>query len=402
MGGATDARRLVVVGASLAGLRAVEGARRSGYQGRVTLVGAEPHRPYDRPPLSKEFLHAESGATVPWHRDEAKLAALDVDLRLGCPATALDTAARRVEAGGEWIGYDALVIATGTAARTLPGVLPGVHTLRTLEDARAIRAALDGGARTVVVGAGFVGSEVAAAARRRGLPVTVVEALPVPLAHAIGAEMGAVVSRLHEANGARLRCGVAVTGVDGDGRVERVRLSDGVELPADLVVVGIGAVPGTGWLRSSGLDVGDGVACDETLCAGPPGVYAAGDVARWRSGLFGRSLRIEHWTNAAEQGSLAARNALDPASARPYDRVPYFWSDCYDAKIQFVGVPDADEIEVVGDLDAPRFTALYRGGDRLTGALTVNQPARSARCQALIARRGSWREALDLVGARTG
>ena len=396
------ADHLVVVGASLAGLRSVEAARRSGHRGRVTLVGAESHPPYDRPPLSKDFLNPADPPDVPWHRDDAVLAELEVDLRLGTRATALDPAARRIEVGGEWVGYDALVIATGAAPRSLPGAddLAGVHTLRTLDDARAIRAALDRGARTVVVGAGFIGSEVAAAARLRGLPVTIVEALPVPMARAIGAEMGAAISRLHEVNGTEVRCGVAVTGLAGDGRVERVLLSDGEELRADLVVVGIGTVPETDWLRSSGLDVRDGIACDATLCAGPPGVYAAGDVARWYSARFGRGLRIEHWTNASEQGALAARNALDPAAARPYDGVPYFWSDCYDSKIQFAGIPDAEEIEVVGDPDALRFTALYRGGDRLVGALSVNQPGRNAKCQVLIARGAGWREALERIGSR--
>jgi NADPH-dependent 2,4-dienoyl-CoA reductase/sulfur reductase-like enzyme len=394
---------LVVVGASLAGLRAVEAARKSGHQGRITLIGAEAHLPYNRPPLSKEFLDIDAGPDAPLHRSEEALTALDVDLRLGQRASGLDTSARRVAVGDEWIAYDALVIATGAAARTLPGSAgpASVHTLRTVEDARAVRAALDRGARTVVIGAGFVGSEVAAAARKRGLPVTLVEAMPVPLAHAIGEEMGAAVSRLHRENGAELRCGVTVTGVSGSGHVERVRLSDGSELVADLVIVGIGTVPETGWLRSSGLDVEDGVACDETLCAGAPGVYAAGDVARWHSRLFGRSLRVEHWTSAAEQGALAARNALDPASALPYESVPYFWSDCYDRKIQFVGIADAEETRVVaGDLSAGKFTVLYRRGDRLVGALTMNTPAHSAKSQALIASGAGWQEALDRIGAR--
>lgn len=395
---------LVVVGASLAGLRAAEAARESGYTKPITLVGAEPYLPYDRPPLSKAFLTATELPTVPSHRSSEELEALDVDLRLGQRASGLDTATRQVFVEGEPIDYDALVIATGTRARELPMTdgLGGVHSLRTLDDARAIRAAFDTGARTVVVGAGFIGSEIASAARRRDLPVTMVEAAPVPLGHAIGAELGRSVSRLHEENGVELCCGVTVTGVTGSNHVERVDLSDGTTIEADLVVVGIGAVPETGWLAESGLDIEDGIACDATLNAGAPGVYAAGDVARWRSGLFGRSLRVEHWTSASEQGESAVRNALDPQAVRPYDAVPYFWSDCYDRKMQFVGVADdVDEIHVVaGDLDSPKFTALYRNGDRVVGAFTMNSPAHSAKCERLITQRASWEEALKVTRPR--
>lgn len=390
---------LVVVGASLAGLRAVEAARKSGHRGRITLIGAETHPPYDRPPLSKQFLGPGDALDAPAHLAPDAFAALEVDFLAGRRASELDTSAHRIAVGDQWIPYDAVVVATGVVARGLPGTdgLAGVHTLRTVEDARAVRAALDAGARTVVVGAGFIGSEVAAAARKRGLPVTVVEALPVPMAGAIGVEMGAAVARMHLDNGTDLRCGVKVTGVLGRrGRVTGVELSDGTMLRADLVVVGIGATPETGWLRTSGLDISDGVACDARLCAGPSGVYVAGDVARWHSTLFGRALRVEHWTNAAEQGELAARNALDPAAAGEYGEIPYFWSDCYDRKIQFVGIVDADEVRVVsGDVASRRFAALYRNGDRLVGALTMNLPGVSARCQAMIASAIGWQEAVD-------
>jgi NADPH-dependent 2,4-dienoyl-CoA reductase/sulfur reductase-like enzyme len=380
-----------VVGASLAGLHAVEAARESGFTGSVTLIGAEPCLPYNRPPLSKQFLDAHASPETPLHRTEDSLRALDVDLRLGQPASELDIAARQVAVGGERIGYDALVIATGVRARTLPTALgadglAGVHTLRTIADARAVRSALDAGARTVVIGAGFIGCEVAAAARKRGLPVTLVEALPTPLRRAVGESMGAAVSRLHRLHGAELRCGVTVTEIKGAGRVERVVLSDRSVLAADLVVVGIGTAPETEWLRSSSLDVTDGVRCDETLMAAP-GVYAAGDVARWRSPLFDRTMRVEHWTVAAEQGALAARNALDPAAAQPYASVPYFWSDCYDSKIQFAGIAGTAEPEIVaGGVYQRKFTAVYREGDRVIGAFTMNNPGHSAKYQALIAR----------------
>ncbi|MFG1613305.1 NAD(P)/FAD-dependent oxidoreductase [Nonomuraea wenchangensis] len=394
-------RRLVVVGASLAGLRAVEAARKSGFDGSVVLIGAEPHLPYDRPPLSKAFL---DGAGLPAFRTEEVLRdELGVRLVLGAPATALDTAARVVTAGEREFGYDALVIATGAAARTLPGTggLTGVHTLRTRDDALAVRSALDDGARTVVVGAGFIGSEVASAARKRGLDVTIVEALPTPLVRAVGETMGRACGALHARNGTDLRCGTGVAAVEGDGRVERVRLTDGTVLPADLVVAGIGAVPATGWLAGAGLSLDDGVVCDETLFTGAPGVYAAGDVARWHNPAFGRHMRLEHWTSAAEQGATAARNALDPANAKPYSTVPYFWSDWYDSRIQFVGVPATEEVRVVdGDPGGDRFVALYREGDRLAGALTLNGQTQIMKYRALIMRGASWADGLEFADRR--
>ncbi|TKA01031.1 NAD(P)/FAD-dependent oxidoreductase [Actinacidiphila oryziradicis] len=396
------AQRLVVVGASLAGLHAVEAARRAGFTGTITLIGSEKHEPYNRPPLSKQFLNAGPPPEPPFLRTAEKFGALDIDLRLGRPATELDTEGQRVAVSDEWIGYDALVIATGATPRALPGTdgLAGVLTLRTVDDARAVRTALDAGARTVVVGAGFIGSEVASAAHKRGLPVTIVEALPSPLARAVGEEMGVAVGDFHRANGVELRCGTAVTKLSGDGRVEHVHLSDGTVLDADLVVVGIGAAPETGWLESSSLTLDNGVVCDETLNAGVPGVYAAGDVARWHNPLFDRSMRLEHWTSASEQGAEAARNAIDPERKQPYETVPYFWSDWYDRKIQFAGLPDAEHMEVVsGQATDRKFTALYRSGDRLIGALTVNRPAENAKYQGLIGRRACWEEALEAARA---
>ncbi|AIJ24653.1 MULTISPECIES: NAD(P)/FAD-dependent oxidoreductase [Amycolatopsis methanolica group] len=397
--------RIVVVGASLAGLRAVEAARKAGFGGPVTLIGAEDHLPYDRPPLSKAYLD-EGDPVTPWFRTADHLTGeLGIDLRLGTPASALDTASRTVVVGRDEIPYDVAVIATGARPRTLPGAdgLAGVHTLRTLDDARAVRAALDAGARTVVVGAGFIGSEVASGARKRGLPVTVVEAMPTPLVRAVGEAMGQRCAALHRANGTDLRCGVGVAGFEGDGRVERVRLSDGTAVEADLVVVGVGAQPATGWLAGSGVTLDDGVVCDATLATGGPGVYAAGDVARWHNPLFDRPMRLEHWTSAAEQGAAAVRNALDPSAARPYETVPYFWSDWYDTRIQFVGVPTADEVVVVEDGSGAaggRQVALYREGDRLVGALTVNGQSVIMKYRGLIMRRTSWADALDFARAR--
>jgi NADPH-dependent 2,4-dienoyl-CoA reductase/sulfur reductase-like enzyme len=396
---------LLVVGASLAGLRAVQAARQAGFHGRVSLVGAEQHLPYDRPPLSKAYLDAAAAPDVVFKEERHLREDLGVDLRLGAPATALDVAAREVTVDGRALAYDGLVVATGATARTLPGTsgIAGVHTLRTLDDAIAVRAALDAGARTVVVGAGFIGSEVASGARRRGLPVTVVEAADVPLAHAVGDAMGAAVGRLHDREGTDLRCGVSVTGVESrGGRVAGVRLLDGSAVEADVVVVGIGATPATGWLAGSGLEVADGVVCDDTLAArGAAGVWCAGDVARWHNELFDGVMRVEHWSTAAEQGAAAARNAVAPEAARPFATVPYFWSDWYAHRIQFVGVAAAEEVRVVvGDADADRFVALYRRGDRVVGALTLNAPALVMKYRALIARRATWAEALEFSPAR--
>src|SRR5882757_8383993 len=315
--------RLVVVGASLAGLRAVEGARKAGFAGGITLIGAERHLPYDRPPLSKEFLEATEpgvGARIPFFRNDDVFPELDVELLLGEAATGLDVAGKVVHVGDRPIDYDALVIATGSQLRALRGTehMDGVHGLRTLEDSLCIRAALDAGARTVVVGAGFIGSEVASGARKRGLEVTIVEALPTPLVRAAGTEMGAAIASLHERNGTTLLCGRGVAAVEGDRRVERVVLDDGTLIDADLVVVGIGVSPCVAWLEGSGLAIDNGVVCDETLWTGAPGVYVAGDVANWLNPVFDARQRMENWTAAAEQGAAAARNALDPENAKPY------------------------------------------------------------------------------------
>lgn len=401
------ADHLVVVGASLAGLRAVEGARKAGFDGTITLIGAERHLPYDRPPLSKAYLEAENemSAETPTFRTEQLLTGeLGAELMLGQPATALDTDAKVVYVGDRPVAYDAMVIATGADAKTLPGAgqLDGVYTLRTLDDAVAVRAALDSGTRAVVIGGGFIGSEVASTASKRGLDVTVVEALPTPLARAVGELMGATCASLHHRNGTALRCGIGVDAIEGDGRVERVVLADGSTLPADLVVVGVGAAPATGWLEGAGLRIDDGVVCDETLFTGANGVYAAGDVARWHNPMFDKLMRLEHWTSAADQGAVAAKNALAPDAAKPYSTVPYFWSDWYDSRIQFVGIADADEVAIVdGDLDTDgRVVALYRSGDRLVGALTINGQAVIMKYRGLIAKRASWDDALAFAEKR--
>ena len=392
--------RLVVVGASLAGLRAVEAARRAGFTGSITLIGAEDHLPYDRPPLSKAVLHGDS--QVEPFVDEAGFADLGVDLRLGAPATGLDTQKRVVRVADEEVPYDALVIATGARPRPLDGLLggeavpAGVHVLRTAGDAEAIRDALDAGAVTVVIGAGFIGSEVASSARKRGLPVTIVEAMDLPLTRSIGPEAGRVCADLHRANGTELRLGVGVDRIESaDGRVTGVLLADGTLLPADLVVVGTGVLPNTDWLEDSGLTLHEldrGIVCDAHLWTGVDGVYAAGDVAHSPNPLFDDQLmRLEHWTNAAEQGAAAARHAIAPEAAEPLAPVPYFWSDWYAHRIQFVGTPVADEVRVISEQP---FIALYRREDRLVGAMTVDGQRLIMKLRRRIADRGDWAEAV--------
>ena len=398
-------RTIVVVGASLAGLRAAETLRRDGYDGRVVLVGAEPHLAYDRPPLSKELLAGE------WEPDQIALRKqpyddLDLDLRLGRRATRLDVADRVVEldGGGETLEFDGLVVATGARPRTLPGTpaLDGVFVLRTLDDCLAIRARLERGPRVVVIGAGFIGSEVAATCRGRGLEVTVLEMLATPLERAVGSIVGDACGRLHRDHGVDLRCGVAVAGFEGGAHVERVRLADGSTIEADVVVVGVGVVPETRWLEDSGLALDDGVVCDET-CLAAPGIVAAGDVARWPNPLFdGERMRVEHWTNATEQGVAAARRLLvDDAAAEAFAPVPFVWSDQYDVKIQVVGsIRGEDEVAVVdGSLDEHRFVALYGRGGRLVGALGFSRPRLVMQYRKLIAERASWDDALAHAAA---
>jgi len=409
--------RVVVVGASLAGLRAAEELRARGFDGTITVVGDEPHAPYDRPPLSKQILAGK------WPASRAELDvsaeggidALALDWRLGERATGLDPGAREVAlVGGERLGYDGLVIATGAAPRELPGTedLAGAHTLRTVDDCEAIRAALDAGpGRVVVVGAGFIGAEVAATCRSRGHEVTVLEALPVPLGRALGDEMGAVMGELHRDHGVEVRLGTGVAGFEAGagGRVERVRLADGGALDADLVVVGIGVTPNTGWLEGSGVALDDGVVCNASTWVAP-GIVAAGDVARWPSHRFGELMRVEHWDNAITMGEHAARRLLadlagtDPGpggSHEPYDPVPWFWSDQYDRKIQLAGRSSgADEVRVVdGDVADRRFVALYRRGERLAGVLAMNRPRPLMAYRALVERRATWDEAMAEAGA---
>ena len=392
--------RVVVVGASMAGTYAAESLRNEGFDGTITMVGDEPDRPYDRPPLSKEVLAGE------WEPDRLALPvdldSLGLDWRLGTAATALDLDAREVVLGsGERLGFDGLVIATGATPRRLPGTpeISGIHVLRTLEDCLALRADLDRvPGRVVVVGAGFIGAEVAATCRGRGLEVTVVEALPQPLSRALGGDMGAVLADVHRDHGVDLRLGVGVDvdGFVGDQSVSGVRLSDGEVVDADVVVVGIGVQPATAWLEGSGLEIDDGVVCDET-CLAAPGIVAAGDVARWTNPLFEEQMRVEHWENAIEQGEAAAKRLLaGDGPGEPFAPVPWFWSDQYDRKIQLAGRAAADDdVAIVhGSLEERRFVALYGRAGRVVGVLGMNRPRHVMQYRQKIAEQLSWEEAL--------
>ena len=369
-----------IVGASLAGIRAAEALRRREFDGRIVLIGDEPHHPYDRPPLSKQVLAGE------WEVDRLALTKpekfedLDLDLRLGVRATSFDLASRTLSTDTGDDIVDGLVIATGARCRTLPGTeeMSGVHVLRSLDDALALRADLDAGPdRVVVVGAGFIGAEVAATCRGRGHAVTMVEPLPTPLGRVLGDDIGGVMAEVHVEHGVDLRTGVGVDRLEADaGRVARVVLTDGTVLESDLVVIGIGVLPNTEWLEGSGLTLDNGVVCDATMLAAP-GVTAAGDVARWPNQRFDELMRVEHWDNAIEQGVHAAERLLvDDDDAVPFEPVPWFWSDQYDRKIQLAGRirPGDDTHLATGSLEERRFAQLFGRDGRLVGVLGFNRP----------------------------
>lgn len=392
---------VVIVGGSLAGLRAAETLRQEGFAGSVVIVEAEDRAPYDRPPLSKQVLAGT------WEPDHVKLPVdvdgLDVDWERGRRATALDLGGRQVHLDdGRALAFDGLVLATGATPRHLPGgaELVGVHVLRTADDALALRADLDAGPSWVaVVGVGFIGSEVAATCRQRGLEVTIVEALPVPMERVLGADMGALTADIHREHGVELRLGVGVEGFVGTDRVGGLALADGTMVEADVVVVGIGVVPATGWLEGSGLALDDGVVCDET-CRAAPGVVAAGDLARWPNRRFGEVMRVEHWEHAIDQGAAAARRLLaGDGPGEPYEPVPWFWSDQYDRKIQLAGRSGADaEVAVVhGSVDERRFVALYGRTGRLIGVLGINRPRHVMQWRARITDGMAWDDALALA-----
>ena len=390
-------RTVVVVGASLAGLRAAEALRRRGFDRRLLVIGEERHAPYDRPPLSKEILRGE------WEPERIALRRQDdvgeaLELKLGRRAVSLDARARVVELDdGERIGWDGLVVATGATPRRLwPDLdLEGVHVLRTLDDALALRRALAARPRVLVVGAGFIGAEVAASCRALGCPVTMVDPQAAPLAAAIGKEMAGICAAMHRDHGVDVRFGVSAAAVEGLGRVERVRLSDGSLVEADLVVVGIGVTPATAWLEGSGLALGDGVLCDESCAANAPGVVAAGDVARWYNRLFNQSMRVEHWSNAVAQGEAAAERLLAGTNgARPFAPVPTFWSDQYGVKLQFAGVPrPGAEVRIVdGSVADRKLVAVYGHEGVVVAVFAMRRARRFTELSEAVAARTPWSE----------
>lgn len=366
-------RSVTVVGASLAGLSAARALRAKGFDGRIVVVGDEPHLPYDRPPLSKTFLTGAASSDdlrLLGEQDEQ----LGVEWRLGERAVALDPATRTTTlAGGEQVSSDAVVLATGARARRLPDTddLAGVHVLRTLDDAVALRDALAAGGALVVVGAGFIGGEVASSARSLGVDVTVVEAQDTPLCAQLGELMGAVVGRLHTEHGVRLRTGVGVARLVGTGRVEAVELVDGTVLPADTVVVGIGAQPNVEWLADSGLDVAGGVRTDATCATAAPGVVAVGDCARSYDVHTARHVRHEHWTSALQQPATAAATLLGRPA--PSSDVPYFWSEQHGRMVQLAGTPAGGDVLTVvhGSVDDRSFVVTYERAGDLVAVLGV-------------------------------
>ncbi len=389
---------IAVVGASLAGLRTVEALRREGYTGRITVIGAEAELPYDRPPLSKQFLVDD------WKDEKLALArngveALDTDWKLGQAAASLDASSLVLTlAGGERVDEaSAIVLATGGRARRLPfgRELDGVLDLRTLADARALRASLHSSPRVVVVGAGFIGMEVAASCRTRGLDVTVVDPLPAPLIRGLGQLLGERVARRHREEGVKFHLGVGVEGFVGQSCVEGVRLSSGLSLPADIVVVGVGAAPATEWLAGAGLEIDNGVCCDANGFTGRDGVYALGDCARWANRHYPERPRFEHWTSAVEQSDVVARRIVQ-GTADDFAPIPYVWTDQFDLRIAIVGeVRDGDEMQIgLGKIDEDRFLALFGRHERLVAAVGFKRPRQLNACRKKIAEGVSFEAAV--------
>ena len=380
-------RTIVIVGANLAGGRAAEALRAKGFDGRVVLIGAEPHPPYERPPLSKELLMGSMGAEAPLLRSEAAWAELGVDLVLGELVTAVEPAAGGVTlADGRFVAADRVLLCTGSRPRLLEGPgcdLPGIVHLRTLDDATAIASRLGDGASVVVVGAGFVGAEVAASAVARGCRVTMLEAEVAPLQRVFGPDLGAFFADLHRSHGVDLRTRTTVERFTGGDRVERVVLSDGDTVEADIVVVGIGVTPATELAEAAGAVVADGVAVDERCRTSIDGLYAAGDVTRHPNRILGTSLRLESWHNAQQQAVAAAGSMIGEPGA--YDEVPWFWSDQYDVNLQMAGLPvTSGRACVRGDPGGGSFCVFAVRDGRLVGALGVNRPRDLRRSMALI------------------
>ncbi len=388
---------VVIVGASIGGLRTAEALRRRGFGGRVTLIGAEPRPPYDRPPLSKAFLAGRATEDdLPLLAGD-RLDRLELELRLGEPAAALDLPARAVRlASGEPVPFGTAVIATGSVPRRLPALdgWPGAHVLRTVDDAIAIRAALAAGPRVAVVGGGFIGAEVASCARALGLAVTIIDPLPALMIRGLGPAIGQVLAARHADHGAVLRLGRSVVRAEGAGRVERLVLDDGSHVDADLVVVGVGADPATGWLAGSGLAVDGGLCCDACLrVPGTDTVYAVGDVARWPSARYRGPLRLEHWTNAGE-AALAVAAAITGVCGppAPFDPLPYVWSEQLGVRVQVFGQigPRDEVVYVEGGPDEPEFVAVTGRDGALHAVVAVGARRAALRWERILRSGACW------------
>jgi 3-phenylpropionate/trans-cinnamate dioxygenase ferredoxin reductase component len=365
----------VIVGAGMAGGKAAETLREEGFDGRVVLVGAEPHRPYERPPLSKDYLRGESPEPAWLQSDEGWYAANDIELRTSSVVESIDAGDRAaVLSGGERLGYDRLLLATGGEPRRLPvpgGDLPGVHLLRTIEDSDSIQALFDGGGRLVVIGGGWIGCEVAASARQKGMDVTLIESLELPLLRVLGPELGAFYRDVHTSEGVEMLLGGGVEAIEGSGRAERVRTSDGKTIDCAAVVIGVGVAPRTELVEQIAR-VDNGVLVDERLQSSADGIFACGDIANALHPVFDQRVRVEHWANALEQGPAAARSMLGQDVT--YDKVPYFFSDQYEVGMEYAGLhdPDRNELVVRGDMSSREFIAFWLRGDRLMAGMNVN------------------------------
>jgi 3-phenylpropionate/trans-cinnamate dioxygenase ferredoxin reductase subunit len=369
-----DSRTFIIVGASLAGAKAAETLREEGFDGRLVLLGAEDERPYERPPLSKDYLRGEAERAAAYVHEAGFYAEHDIELRTGTAVTGLDASTRELQLeGGERLAYDRLLLATGAAPRRLnvPGAeLDGVLALRTFDDSDVLRGRVDEGGRLIVIGAGWIGSEVAASARQRGMDVTVVAPEAEPLERVLGREVGGIYGDLHRDHGVELRMEASVASFEGDGRVERVRLQDGATIVCDAVVVGVGAAPRTALAEAAGLAVENGVLVDGRLETSVPGIFAAGDVANHLHPVLGR-LRVEHWDNALHQGPAAARGML--GSEEPYARTPYFFSDQYDVGMEYSGhASGRDRVVFRGDPATREFIAFWVADGRVLAGMNVN------------------------------